>query len=303
MLSSETNPACLRVLSHRFPKLHHLGDVAKITFASLRAAFPNLSADVVVLGAGSPCNQISCAGNGQGLAGKDSRKFYHSLDVIDWLIEITDQLGMKLIIMFEMVVPAAISVVHEITEEFLVLVMRCIFGSCCTHFYDDHLALEPSIAQGSAQVRYRGLCSLLSVHLDESKHKKMKPNFLFIGCRFVLVSLFVAFGLTLSPKEGRVERVTRQIEQYLQIRRLTPAEACSLLSVCLYIAGQLQGRCTRLADSVLIRRQYSDQSTSIDHWIEFSLRFLLEASSSSSLLLPPSSLGSSYRRLVVSRDE
>ena len=100
--------------------------------------------------------------------------------------------------------------------EFLVLVMRCIFGSCCTHFYDDHLALEPSIAQGSAQVRYRGFCSLLSVHLDESKRRKMKPDFLFIGCRFVLISLFESFGLTLSPKEGRIERVTRQIEQYLQ---------------------------------------------------------------------------------------
>ena len=51
------------------------------------------------------------------MAGQDSRKFFLILDVIDWLIEISDALGMKQIILFEMVVPASIDVVHRITEE------------------------------------------------------------------------------------------------------------------------------------------------------------------------------------------
>ena len=115
MLSSETNPACLRVLSHRFPKLKHLGDVAKITAAMLASAIADVAADVIVLGFGSPCNQISCAGNGDGLEGKDSRKFFWALDVIDALIGLSDEKNMKLIIFFEMVVPASINVVHRIT--------------------------------------------------------------------------------------------------------------------------------------------------------------------------------------------
>ena len=117
MLSSETNPACLRVLSHRFPKLKHLGDVAKITAAMLASAIADVAADVIVLGFGSPCNQISCAGNGDGLEGKDSRKFFWALDVIDALIGLSDEKNMKLLIFFEMVVPASISVVHRITHQ------------------------------------------------------------------------------------------------------------------------------------------------------------------------------------------
>ena len=152
--------------------------------------------------------------------------------------------------------------------ESLVMIMRCIYGSTCTHFYDDHLALEPSIALGSAQVEYRGLCKLLSVHLDADKHRSMDDDFIYIGCRFELEAFFQAFFLILSPKPGRVGKVVQQIMGYLHLGRLTSAEACSLLGVCLFVAGQLQGRCTRLADSVLIRRQYSDRTCpSIVAWI------------------------------------
>ena len=114
----------------------------------------------------------------------------------------------------------------------------------------------------------------------------MNDDFIYIGCRFELEAFFQAFFLILSPKPGRVGKVVQQIMGYLHLGRLTSAEACSLLGVCLFVAGQLQGRCTRLADSVLIRRQYSDRTSSIDSGMEFALRFLLEASSSSSLALP-----------------
>ena len=63
---------------------------------------------------------------------------------------------------------------------------------------------------------------------------------------------------------------------YLHVQRLTPSEACSLLGICMFIAGQLQGRCLRLMDYALIQRQYHDRSSAMNPQIELALRFLLE---------------------------
>ena len=78
--SSETDPKCMSVLRHRFPKLQHLGDVRELDFEHLQGIIYAHSGqfDAVVLAGGSPCQQISAAGlSKDGLAGKDSSLFWH----------------------------------------------------------------------------------------------------------------------------------------------------------------------------------------------------------------------------------
>ena len=71
---------------------------------------------------------------------------------------------------------AAAALNYNRQPELLVAVMRCLLETSCLHFYDDHLTLEPSTAQGSGQWAYRELCKLLNVHLDEDKHSPMSSR-------------------------------------------------------------------------------------------------------------------------------
>ena len=80
IFSSEVEPACLRVLHHRFPTLHHLGDVQLVTDDMVEQLINDRlqEIDILLLAGGSPCQQLSNAGNSRdGLGGAESGAFAH----------------------------------------------------------------------------------------------------------------------------------------------------------------------------------------------------------------------------------
>ena len=132
--SSESNAACQALLAHRFPGLVHLGDIRSITLESLKEAFKGLDANVLVVGGGSPCTNISRAGDKKGLAGKDSSLFFEFVRVLDLCIDLCDEMKWTLHFVFEMVVPQDVSIARTISEYLCcglpILVDGADFGWC-----------------------------------------------------------------------------------------------------------------------------------------------------------------------------
>jgi len=74
---SEIEPFPCAVLEHHYPSVPNLGDVTKITEQQIKDLG---QIDLVVFG--SPCQNLSVAGNRMGLAGKHSSLFYAAMEVI-----------------------------------------------------------------------------------------------------------------------------------------------------------------------------------------------------------------------------
>ena len=72
--ASEIEPFPKAVTQSRFPKMAHLGDITKMNGAEIE------SVDVITFG--SPCQNLSIAGNGKGLAGQESSLFFEAIRVI-----------------------------------------------------------------------------------------------------------------------------------------------------------------------------------------------------------------------------
>lgn len=71
---SEIEPFPKAVTQSRFPKMAHLGDITKMNGAEIEPV------DVITFG--SPCQNLSIAGNGKGLAGQESSLFFEAIRVI-----------------------------------------------------------------------------------------------------------------------------------------------------------------------------------------------------------------------------
>lgn len=72
--ASEIEPFPMAVTQSRFPKMAHLGDITKMNGAEIEPV------DVITFG--SPCQNLSIAGNGKGLAGQESSLFFEAVRVI-----------------------------------------------------------------------------------------------------------------------------------------------------------------------------------------------------------------------------
>ena len=72
--ASEIEPFPKAVTQSRFPKMAHLGDITKMNGAKIEPV------DVITFG--SPCQNLSIAGNGKGLAGQESSLFFEAIRVI-----------------------------------------------------------------------------------------------------------------------------------------------------------------------------------------------------------------------------
>ena len=71
---SEIEPFPKAVTQSRFPKMVHLGDITKMNGAEIEPV------DVITFG--SPCQNLSIAGNGKGLAGQESSLFFEAIRVV-----------------------------------------------------------------------------------------------------------------------------------------------------------------------------------------------------------------------------
>lgn len=76
---AEIEPFPCSLLAHHYPDIPNLGDVTKITENQIKALG---QIDLVVFG--SPCQNLSTAGNRKGLDGQSSGLFYDAIRIIQW---------------------------------------------------------------------------------------------------------------------------------------------------------------------------------------------------------------------------
>ena len=79
---SEIEPYPIAVTKSRFPNIKHLGDVSKIDGGQLEPV------DVITFG--SPCQNLSIAGNQKGLQGEQSKLFHEAIRIIKEMREATN---------------------------------------------------------------------------------------------------------------------------------------------------------------------------------------------------------------------
>ena len=80
--ASEINQNCIQLTQRHFPNTIQLGDVCKIDDNVLKT-LPKI--DLLI--GGSPCQNLSRAGNGMGLKGDESKLFYEYVRVLKWIKE------------------------------------------------------------------------------------------------------------------------------------------------------------------------------------------------------------------------
>lgn len=82
MWASEIDPFCVQVTSKRFPSMRHLGDITKINGAEIPP--------VNIITFGSPCQDLSVAGNRAGLDGSRSSLFLEAIRIFKEMRESTN---------------------------------------------------------------------------------------------------------------------------------------------------------------------------------------------------------------------
>lgn len=73
--TSEIEPNCIEIAARHFPEAKQLGDITKLNGADLDP--------VDIISFGSPCQNLSTAGNQKGLDGEKSQLFFEAVRVID----------------------------------------------------------------------------------------------------------------------------------------------------------------------------------------------------------------------------
>lgn len=72
---SEIEPDCLDIAEKHFPDMQQLGNIMEVNGAEIQP--------VDIISFGSPCQNLSVAGNGKGLAGEASQLFFEAVRIID----------------------------------------------------------------------------------------------------------------------------------------------------------------------------------------------------------------------------
>lgn len=80
--ASELEPFCIRVTTKRFPDVKHLGDINHIDGGAIKPV------DIITFG--SPCQNLSIAGNRKGLSGNQSSLFHQAIRIIKEMREKTN---------------------------------------------------------------------------------------------------------------------------------------------------------------------------------------------------------------------
>ena len=78
--ASEIDLSCIQLVQNHFPNTIQLGDVTKKD-ESILSSLPKI--DLLI--GGSPCQNLSRAGNGKGLKGNESKLFFEYVRILNWL--------------------------------------------------------------------------------------------------------------------------------------------------------------------------------------------------------------------------
>ena len=116
-LSWEIDETALAVLSHRHPRVEHMGSVKDFVPADFEARLRRKRPDLVVVGAGSPCTQLSGAGRWwEGLNGASSSLFWDFVQAWHHICHICHWLELPVLLWYENVVPKDTAWVPQMTE-------------------------------------------------------------------------------------------------------------------------------------------------------------------------------------------
>lgn len=80
--TSEIVPECIDISARHFPEAEQLGDITGMNGAEIPP--------VDIISFGSPCQNLSTAGNRSGLAGESSKLFFEAVRIIDEMRGATD---------------------------------------------------------------------------------------------------------------------------------------------------------------------------------------------------------------------
>lgn len=72
--ASEIETNCVDVVKKHFPDIEHLGDITKVDGAKIKP--------VDIISFGSPCQNLSTAGNQKGLDGEKSQLFFEAIRIV-----------------------------------------------------------------------------------------------------------------------------------------------------------------------------------------------------------------------------
>lgn len=80
--ASEIDKFCISITQKHFPEMEHVGDICQLNGAELKPV------DIITFG--SPCQNLSVAGNRQGLEGDESKLFMEAIRIINEMREATN---------------------------------------------------------------------------------------------------------------------------------------------------------------------------------------------------------------------
>ena len=153
---------------------------------------------------------------------------------------------------------------------------RRLFGACCGNYFDDHITVEPTFAGESAQVALLSLASDLGFLFDlDEKHQKMAREFVYLGVSNDLRRTSEGIVL-LKVLPARRKMLIQSCREFLEVDRMSPAEASSIRGKLFFAATSAYGRVGRAALQPFIQRQWSYRgSNRLTPALVMSLRFFV----------------------------
>ena len=140
-------------------------------------------------------------------------------------------------------------------SRFVTCTTRAFHGASAGNYFDDHVAVEPTFAGGSAQASLNVLAVCCGFLFDRvAKHKPMAPIFVYLGVQHDL-SRVPAGVATLRILEARRDTLVAACRDVLKKGRLTGGAAASLRGKLYFAATTAYGRVGRAALQPILQRQ------------------------------------------------
>ena len=157
----------------------------------------------------------------------------------------------------------------------LVAVARRLFGLMHGAYFDDNILIEPHVTAPAADDVLNELLRALGTPPKPSKRFDMASHRVFLGAAVTHIHTEHGCSMVLAPKEATRQQVQADIQQAIDTKRLTSAQAAKLRGRSGWLASNSFGRIGRLGSAVLKRLQYKQHSGNLSESDVRALRFHL----------------------------
>ena len=142
----------------------------------------------------------------------------------------------------------------NVVAKFLTVACRALFGATCGNYFDDHVVVEPSFADDSAQLGLESLSTALGFLFDPDKHVKMAALFVYLGVQNDLRR--VSHGIFhLRILEARKLQLIQICDGFLKKGAMSHGDAASLRGKLYFAATSAYGKVGRAALQPILQRQ------------------------------------------------